>query len=188
MGLVRLLSASKALCVAADLPHRYRTARPGKLPKFEPPSQEANCGMPMKTEISSRPAETGEPKPAAAAASAARVDPGSAPGQPSVRPSGARWAGALSGLRTLFSLRRGGQAQRPSAAAAIGTLPEPVQQELRLDNVRVCRNDLADADWEVVEPPKSGARLAFLRKLAGSKTAPGGRSQAGARAAATPRI
>ncbi|MBI5388381.1 MAG: hypothetical protein HZA90_27265 [Verrucomicrobia bacterium] len=56
----------------------------------------------------------------------------------------------------------------PLPRGGLKTSRDLVQQELRLENVLVCHNDLADADWEMVQPPKSAARLAFIRNLAAS--------------------
>ena len=52
------------------------------------------------------------------------------------------------------------------------------QQELRLADVKVCKNDLSGADWDVIQPPKSGARLAFIRNLASTGKSSSGRNRA----------
>jgi hypothetical protein len=69
-----------------------------------------------------------------------------------------------------LSLRPWGLRRRTPTKSFGGRSRLPVQQELALENVRPCRNDLNDADWELARPPQGGARLAFLRNLATSQT------------------
>lgn len=89
----------------------------------------------------------------------------------------------------LACLERWRAKRRAAGAKTAGRKPaRAVQQELLLQNVQVCRNDLSDADWDVVEPPKSGARLAFIRQLASTGTTTSKRNRMAPRAEATGRL
>ena len=78
---------------------------------------------------------------------------------PAATPSGRRW---LSSLKSLFGLRPLRSDRKPGPARAIS---QPVQGELRLDNVKVLRNDLSDTDLEIVtkapprQPPMSSPKV-----------------------------
>lgn len=175
MGLAQMLSVSSSLRAAADQPHRFRTARRGGLPKFDVPVR-LYREAPMKTERNADAVSKGGADGIAAleAQIGARIG-GHAP------PRG--WSDRLvSVLRKWFAPGKGQGMGRGSAAPSGGSANQARQQELRLENVRVCRNDLMDADWDLA-PPKSGARLAFLRQLAGTGQAAAQRRRTVAREA-----
>ena len=163
MGLAHLLSVSQSFRVAADQPHRFRTARHGGVPRFDA-SAGLNREVPMKTENNA----VVEPRVGAdeAAAPKARNEADAeSHATSSQRPVG-RMVKTVSVLRAWFSWERWGLKKRSGVPASGRPARKVVQQELRLEHVKVCRNDLTDADWELAQPPKSGARLAFLRNLA----------------------
>lgn len=178
MGLVRLLTVGRTLRLVKDEPHRFRTPAGRAVPRFEASLRARRRAVIMKTAVIANPKEAG-----------AEVRPGweepartATPGlgatdtvQSRVDQAPRKWS-----FWGLFGLpRMGRKTVRPARKQV---LKAPVQQELSLDNLKVCRNDLSDSDWELVEPPKSGARLAFLRQLArtgdpaprGSRWAPQG--------------
>jgi hypothetical protein len=192
MGLVALLSVSKTLRVAKDVPHRYRKTGLRLLPTFGPAERGQSRKSAMKTELKrelrNEPEETTEEsRPSAkdatggtgATPSASR--PGAADGARPAR----RWVN----LGRWFSLERWGL-RRPAPAKRFGGQSlEPVQQELALGAIKPCRNDLSDADWELAKPQSaSGAKLVFLKSLAnGDSPRPRG-AQAAASGATADRI
>jgi hypothetical protein len=176
-----LLSVSKALRVARDLPHRYRARAQGGVPRFgggmelgrklsrdeegERRMRRLRCAE-MKTEM----------KNAVERADGEKGTPGTkcadGPKGPGLRTAGgargARLARRWWDIGGWFSLERLGLRKRAVSGGGSGPALGPVQQELSLENLKPCRNDLSDADWELAEPPASGAKLAFLRQLASS--------------------
>ena len=85
------------------------------------------------------------------------------------------WVKSISKLLTCFRRRKA--TGRPRSLWS-GKAPwKAEQQELRLADVKVCKNDLSGADWDVVQPPKSGARLAFIRNLASTGKSASGRNR-----------
>ncbi len=167
MGLAHLLSVSQSFRVAADQPHRFRTARHGGLPRFGAPDQ-LNREVPMKTENSVIVEPRAEADETVALKAPNAVD---AAGHGATPPSsGGRLAWLASILRARFAWLRWGLKQSAHTTLSCRSAHKSGQQELRLENVKVCRNDLTDADWDLAQPPKSGARLAFLRNLASTRT------------------
>ena len=178
MGLGRLLNIGKSFRLVKDQSHRYRPQTRQTWPQFETGSRLSKRKTMMKTETMT---ETSSPDQTAlnsASAVAEGLGNGTGPGRPSAggAPAKSGWS-----FRGLFSLERW-RAKKPAVRASARALPRPVQQELSLENLKVCRNDLSDSDWEVVDPPKSGARLAFLKQLAstGTPSARGHRMASGA--------
>ena len=163
MGLAQMLSVSQSFRVAADQPHRFRTARHGGLPRFGTPDQ-LNREVPMKIENSVVVEQTAGADEAAALKARGEADASGRPAQP--QGLGGGMARLVSVLSAWFAFERWSLKKGARAALPVRALSKPGQQELRLENVEVCRNDLTDADWELSQPPKSGARLAFLRNLA----------------------
>jgi hypothetical protein len=171
MSLVRLLTAGKSLVGIQDSKSRYRAVDPRAMPKFgsekkidtdDARESEAKRGVGRASVESSK--ANLEKTPVAAARPA--------------RSSGwvSQWGSKLSSLVS----------QKPKPArSAIPRLGEaPVQGELSLDNIKVIRNDLSDADLEVVtrktapaKETESGAsewtaeKSAHLEKSAGQSAA-----------------
>jgi hypothetical protein len=169
MGLVAFLSVSKSFRLARDLPHRYRRTRQRLLPRFEPVSRAPGCADSMKTEMKSQPERAGRPGlPEAGSEAGPRREsrPERAPETPSAVRATKPWWSVLS----WFSPRRWGLKRPGSTRRAAGSPFTAVQQELALDKVKPCRNDLSDADWELAPPPLGGAKRAFLKNLANSRT------------------
>jgi len=64
----------------------------------------------------------------------------------------------VSGLKALFGAGQLRPGRKPGPARGVA---QPVQGELRLDNVKVLRNDLSDTDLEIVaKPPRAESRPA----------------------------
>ena len=145
MSLGRLLAAGKSLVGLSGGAGRYRVSKQARLPTFISPKNPFASGeAPAKT------AAPG-PSPAQPAASIQAVvvvltDASEARKGLSRPPTGARavsWLGAWG--KKLNPL--------PRRARTPGSLKPVAQQgELSLDAVRVVRNDLSEADFEVVRP------------------------------------
>jgi hypothetical protein len=167
MSLVRLLTNGKSLVGIKTPEHRYRKAQGGWLPKF---------GGVQKNPFSS--VTTSEARPVASA-SPEEVPAATPPfnkTQPLPRPtlaarsapkadlakkltSGAKSAGQWLAAINPFSVSaaKPKPAHKPAAGARMAA---PLQGELSLDKVKVVRNDLCDADLEVVPLRSSAARVA----------------------------
>ncbi|MCX6904383.1 MAG: hypothetical protein NTW03_13070 [Verrucomicrobia bacterium] len=164
MGLATLLSVGKAIREARDVPHRYRTPSQQLVPRFEPVSRERDRKLAMKTEMNKTQARATRPNRAAVPKVENAPLEATADGGCSVAASGQTkpwWA-----LGAWFSLKAWGMKKPAVTGVFRGKYHGPVQQELALEKVKPCRNDLSDADWEVVPPPPSGVKLAFLKHLA----------------------
>jgi hypothetical protein len=137
MSLVRLLRSGKTLVGLEDTPNSYRVTRQRLLPQFGP----ARNPFTSKVKSSDGPAQRPSPRDAGA-----EGDGGTRRAMPNSSRVAARlmaWRAKLSGW---FGTARG-KVLKP----AIPRFPKPpVQGELSLDRVRVVRNDLSDADLEIV--------------------------------------
>ena len=179
MSLLRLLTTGKSLVDVSDAGGRYRVTSQRLLPQFGP----------VRNPFTSRAkAEPGQPEaplreehsPNGAPGEACHV-PGSG-GRQAVEPasSNAHNFGEMLRLR-MAALLRGWKARlagwlaRPRGKPAKTAIPRftkpPVQGELSLDRIRVVRNDLSDADLEVVpaKPPVAPA-LGPVEKAGGAET------------------
>jgi len=138
MSLLRLLTAGKSL-VQSKEGNRYRVTSQRLLPKFES----------KKTPFGGGPgeADTSAPEPAAAPAVAIANAPTPAP----IVTEAAQTQGLFGRLRIWIGARftRSPKLELPRLGKG------PVQTELSLDRVRVVRNDLSDADLEVVPAKKT---------------------------------
>jgi hypothetical protein len=187
MGLAVLLSVGKSLRVAKDLPHRYRSSPRRRVPRFEPAVRKHEDGETrMKTEMKNalekadgekrtsvaKPVDGQNPPPSGSAGSG----------------SGARLARPWWDIGAWLSLERWGLKKPALPRRFAGQAQGPVQQELSLENLKPCRNDLSDADWELAQPPASGAKLAFLRQLANSGKAASKGGKDASRAVSAARI
>jgi hypothetical protein len=171
MALASLLSVGRTLRVAKDLPHRYQKAAAGSWPKFGPALRARNDQAPMKTETDNASEKDRPPSPTAD--SGTKGQQPTPPLRPGAGSGGARLAPSWwDRLGAWLRPNRAGLKRSSGARAVPGALGEPVQQELALENLKPCRNDLSDADWELAEPPAGGPRLGFLKNLAGGMAAP----------------
>lgn len=171
MSLLRLLTTGKSLVGVKDTESRYRVTGERLLPQFG--SAKNPFSSPGKS----------EPALPAAGPAATQVGNGVSAGgafrsasveRAPVVPRGAlrsKAAALLSGWKS----RIGGLLPRPRAAAVKPAIPRftkpAVQGELSLDKIKVVRNDLSDADLEVV-PAKAPATPAVEPDL-GAETAVG---------------
>jgi hypothetical protein len=183
MSLLRLLTTGKSLEGLKDSEIRYRVTSQRLLPKFgsaknpfcapdkSKPARQLAC---KAAEAASAPPQQGAAGVAAAAHPAALVRPNRAGMTGALRSRAAelrnKWVGTLSGL-----LSRPGS--KPVKLAMSRPPKLPVQGELSLDKIRVVRNDLSDADLEVV-PAKRAAAPEGVRPVlpAAEKTAGGGKA------------
>jgi hypothetical protein len=137
MSLVRLLTAGKSLVGIQDSKSRYRSVDPRALPKFGSEKK-------LNTDI----ARESEAKPSVATSnvdsSKGSVEKMPAATARKVRGSGwvSQWGSKLSSLVS--------QKPKPARSAVPRFNGVPIQGELSLDNIKVVRNDLSDADLEVV--------------------------------------
>jgi len=170
MSLLRLLTTGKSLVGMSDVESRYRVTRERLLPQF------GSARNPFMS--------TGKAEPASAEAHASanyggNSASGSGGGTPSAsrEPAAALARGALrskaAALLSRWKAKIGGLRSRPRAEVVRPAIPRftkpPVQGELSLDKIQVVRNDLSDADLEVV-PAKAPATRAAEEDL-GSETA-----------------
>lgn len=195
MSLLRLLTAGKSLVGVSGEESRYRFTSQRLLPQFGP------ARNPFSSRAKVEPAQTEARSPGDYGGNGASVARPSLPrptGEQAAvlqravehcavraksdlsKPAGALWqriAALLSGWQAkLFELlaRSGGKVAKP----AIPQFPKPpVQEELSLDRIKVMRNDLSDADLEVVpgKPPAAPVATApgprAFEKAEGTKSA-----------------
>lgn len=162
MSLMRLLTVGHSFNASKSAAGRYRGPKGKTLPTFG---------------FENQPEELMPPAPAPAAAPEAvnatpelkpRPEP-PAPPPPAGKPR-TIWNAPVRLLRGLLGRRPDPFARakaaglRRASRVPVKTASRPVQAELRLDNVRVVRNDLSDADLELVARPAE-AHQPVLRKL-----------------------
>ena len=156
MSMGRLLAAGKSLVGAQNTASRFRLEKRGRLPKF------GSAKNPFASE--QRKPVAVEPIPPQPTTPA--VDPAAHAAPPAVNPLSPRPASA----RLRRAVRRSREwcveanpIPRLAGPARSALLPMPrftgvpIQSELSLDEVKVVRNDLSDADLEVV-PAKPARR------------------------------
>jgi hypothetical protein len=180
MSLLRLLTSGKSLVGLRDTESPYRLTSQNLLPQFGPARNPFSSRA--KAELAQNEARSPEHHNE-------RATPGAKPdlpvsnGEPAVvlqkgaehRAAPARFSArnlAVALWRRLAALLSGSQTRlfglftRPSGRAAKPAIPRfpkpPVQGELSLDRIKVVRNDLSDADLEVVaaKPPAAPAATA----------------------------
>jgi len=177
MSLLRLLTTGKSLVGVKDDESRYRLTSQRLLPQFGParnPFSSRGNSDPVQTETRSPrdcggngaagerlnvPSSSGEPAAALQRGANNRTVSASASGHGLTDALRLKTAALLGGWRA----RLIGLLKRPRGETAKPAIPrftkQPVQGELSLDKIRVVRNDLSDADLEVV-PAASPAALA----------------------------
>ena len=160
---MKLLSVSRSFVGGKSQPGRYKMAQQGTLPKFAPVSRPVSLAP--KRENSARPVD-GTIAPSIASSPAAgplpmlpldgpKTSPSGGPGGGATAPRArARDANTLPASTKWFRLRKNPFTSRRTRPR----MPAPGQ--LSLDAVKPVRNDLSDADLEVVlekQPSSSGA-------------------------------
>lgn len=190
MSLLRLLTTGKSLVTIRDEESRYRVTSQRLLPEFgagRNPFSSSGKAEPTRTGprsvgshgpkgtpagIGSAPALSGEPQAVLQSTLPGRVSSVSSKRQS----SGVIVRGRISALLGVWSQRLVGLfAHRRNMAAkpAIPRFPKPpMQGELSLDRIKVLRNDLSDADLEIVpaKPPTAPAPRP-VEKIAGAENA-----------------
>lgn len=174
MSLLRLLTTGKSLVGVTEAEGRYRLTSQRLLPHFG-----ATKG-PFSASGKADPASTGggaQPLP-----QASHKAPAEGCSEPSPAVSGRSRQNVIQGLRRRIAGHLSGWAisasrilRRPQAqwtAPALPNLPkQSLQGELSLDRIKVVRNDLSDADLEVVQVRRPAASARALRANAGSEEA-----------------
>jgi hypothetical protein len=158
MSLGRLLAAGKSLAGGHDDAGRYRVNKHVALPKFISPRNpfapaEKPAAPPLRAETSEQ--AHGE-KPVVVRAKAVANGAGNTSLQAWVAALAARWISEW--RRKINPMPRLPKRPGPVKSAVPRFAKTPVQSELSLDKVQVVRNDLSDADFEVVvsKTPVSG--------------------------------
>lgn len=152
MSLMRLLTVGRSIATIKDQPSRYKMTQQNLLPKFGPPNRSEATAAPLQPtqtpaakieKIKQAPASqkempTTKKKMSAEALNDAGPDEQSVSASPNV-PKAAFPGGRWSRIRNPFGARKTAEVERV-----------PTQGELSLDMVKPVRNDLNDADLEVV--------------------------------------
>lgn len=159
MSLVRLLTAGKSLIGVKEPTNRYQMRSRHLLPKFNPDKNPFAAPRRPSTGAPSSPAVQ-EMTPAGVATSGpdeAKLPPpcptglaeaGRVPRTPGIF---ARALNRISGRVRKWTRREGPSVRKAEAKSVAPRIQEsPVQGELSLDRVRVVRNDLSEADVEIV--------------------------------------
>lgn len=187
MSIVRLLAAGKSLVGVQTTTSRYREDKRARLPKF------GSTKNPFAATASATPAAPAKPRPSPAPATPPAPVASVAPVTPPVPAPARASAPAANPLPPAASadtrLRRAVRRLREwcvdanplprlagPARSAVTPAPRhtgaPIQSELTLDDIQVIRNDLSEADLEIVvtrparradhtieEPPNTWSRL-----------------------------
>jgi hypothetical protein len=169
MHVLRLLTTTKSLVGLNQTESHYRVTRERLVPQFGPtknPFRTTNTSAPAREEINSVPSSTPAKftqTPAPAAASASRlVDPKPSEGlnAPSPKKRVRSWsAGLWSEWTKKLAPVLSRPPHKPSTAPRPSATKPPVQGELSLDRIKVVRNDLSDADLEIVPLKSSTPRV-----------------------------
>src|SRR5215470_1212598 len=137
MSLVRLLTAGKSLVGIQDSKSRYRAVDPRAMPKFVS-EKKLNTDVARESEV--------KPSVAKSKIETSKTDAVKTAAAPARKARGNGWVSQWgSKLSSLVS-----QKPKPARTAIPRLNGVPVQGELSLDNIKVVRNDLSDADLEVV--------------------------------------
>ena len=192
MSLVRLLTAGKSLVSFADPESRYRMRKKSLLPKFGSPENPFIARSVSKS--TQNPSGQTPPdqfrlstlSPAEEAAANLKETtrlPSVAPAPEASVPSKAATTTSLWGringmIRTLNPFARRTRRASPATSRVPRFDGQPVQAELSLDRVKVVRNDLNDADVEIVPvkpetSPTPAAAMAARRRVEMAPAQPG---------------
>jgi hypothetical protein len=151
MSLLRLLTTGKSLVGVSDVESRYRVTRERLLPQF------GSARNPFTSRGKAEPAPAEAPPSANCGGNGGSEGGGGIEGA-SAEPAAARAGGALrlkaAALLSRWKGKIGGLLPRPRSKVVKPAITRftkpPVQGELSLDKINVVRNDLSDADLEVV--------------------------------------
>jgi hypothetical protein len=157
MGLLALLSVSPALRLATGRPRRYRTQEGQGLPRFGAEPLNAAQKKAMRMEVQKEPETRGQETGTSAMHGQARLVP-----HP-ILVGGARQGPTWWNLKAWLADRWFGQRNRFAVAPKQAGRP-PVQQELSLENLKPCRNDLSDAGWELAPSAAAKPRISVLKR------------------------
>ena len=153
MSLAPLLSAGKSLVDFQADRGRYRMSVPGALPKFGRGIDE----VATKTDLSGASSKTQKTEPIA------QPNPGRTAQS---RNAGKHWITRLMGA---FARVRKVRPRKGARSASIPRFGKPaVQGELLLENIKVVRNDLSDADLEIVQPAAAPQQINAQEQVEGS--------------------
>ena len=168
MSLLRLLTTGKSLVGVKDDESRYRLTSQRLLPHFGPaknPFSTERCLDPVQTEgcmtrdggesgASEKrcnvPSSSGKPTAALRRGINDRTGFGSARSHGFIEALRLQAAAVLSGLRRILSGLLGRLRGKATKPVIPQFTKQPVQGDLSLDKIKVVRNDLSDADLEVV--------------------------------------
>jgi len=171
----QLLAANRSVKGLRSAPKPFRSVGPGFLPDFgkHRPTPPAPPKL-TPTAVHATPSHTSSASqddlpffaqptsetdaPAAGAASPAASRELLAPGSPREASARQKPAALVSPVHGLLLLRSWGSRRQPESVGGV------VQGELSLAKVKVVRNDLADADLEVVRSAQPAVNLAGARK------------------------
>ena len=177
MSLLRLLTTGKSLVGIRDSETRYRLTRQRFVPRFGPAENpfcataKTGSAQPDKGTAAGEPSPLRREKPTNASCGLVpAVLVGSQrrqfAGMLRSRATALRqaWAGRLAAL---FFRSRG----KAAAVGVLRTTRLPVQGELLLDRIKVVRNDLSDADLEVIPASRASGRVAAASAVRGTEDA-----------------
>ena len=167
MSLLRLLTTGKSLVGVRELESRYRLTSQRLLPQF------GSAKNPFGNSASA----AAEPATAPATKAVPRAPVG--PLRPFAGLKGAVGRAQSPGLfgwaKARFAQAGSFWKRRPATAGQPATLSlstQPVQGELSLDRIKVVRNDLSDADLEVVQVNRSAVQPVVPRVRKASAAGP----------------
>ena len=149
MSLVRLLSAGKSLVGVQEVQSRYRMNKKMRLPKFISPRNPFVSEATTKDAALTQPKTSGQtaPRPDSTAAGTTTKESKQTPLTARLILA-TRTSAVWLGKANPFS--RFAEFARPKKSTIPCFTKPPIQSELCLDKVQVVRNDLSDADLEVV--------------------------------------
>jgi hypothetical protein len=152
MSIVRLLAAGKSLVGAQNASSRYRMDKRARLPKFG--STKNPFASEQRRPAVTEPAASEAASPRQAAPAPESVARAKEPAASPTPPATARLRQAVRWLRELCveanPIPRLAGPVRSANTALPSFTGAPIQSELSLDEVKVVRNDLSDADLEIV--------------------------------------
>jgi hypothetical protein len=178
MSLVRLLAAGRSLIGATTLVGQYRMRSKNGLPKFGSPKNPFFRAPQTPAPPSDIPAAGAVPRPPAAL-TPAEVDAANLKetrrlpvmassvqaGTRAVPAAPGRWDGIRRLVRALHPFAKRPIPRTEAQPTARRASRPPVQCELSLENIQVMRNDLSDADVELVQSkPAAKAKPESVRR------------------------
>src|SRR5664280_186464 len=192
MSLLRLLTSGKCLVALRDTASSYRMRQSHLLPKFgsakNPFLARPEPALPAAPEMDRADVRMSPAELEASQLKETRRLPVAAPQPRTERIPGlpARWLDAIGArLRSLIPARWGSNRRAVFKPATAGSSLAPVQAEFPLDRIKVVRNDLSEADLEVIPAAAAASGRAALRAASGKRPVATGHDRAGAALAST---